>query len=74
MNITIHIADDSLALAGHFAQQRNMTLDEAVSQLIRQSFTASGANITSLPPRGRFALAPLRDDVITCQHVRAISE
>jgi hypothetical protein len=77
MRTTINIAEDALLAARHLAQRERMPLGDAISQLVRRGAAAGGADETALrsaPLRGRFALLPARDEVITPQHVRELLE
>lgn len=77
MRTTINLADDALIAARNIAQRERMSLGEAVSELIRRGSTAGTRGMTQeLQPalRGRFALLPLRDEVVTPQHVRELME
>jgi hypothetical protein len=77
MRTTINIAEDALLAARHLAQRERMPLGDAISQLVRRGAAAgSGAESArrSAPLRGRFALLPSRDEVITPQHVRELME
>ena len=52
-----------------------MPLGDAISQLVWRDAAAGSADDAarkSAPLRGRFALLPARDDVITPQHVREL--
>jgi hypothetical protein len=53
-----------------------MSLGEAVSELIRRGANTPAAALTTAaaPLRGRFALLPRRDEVITAEHVRSLME
>jgi hypothetical protein len=76
MRTTVNIADDALMAARHLAQREHMPLGEAISELIRRGAT-SGAHRSMQPQeplRGRFALLPARDEVITPRHVRELME
>jgi hypothetical protein len=70
MQITLTIDDDALLQAEAFATRNQITLDLAVSELTRAGAEAcishpSHTNVL----RGRFALLPRRDEVITPEHV-----
>jgi hypothetical protein len=77
MRTTINIAEDALLAARHLAQRERMPLGDAISQLVRRGAAASNTDEAvrrSAPLRGRFALLPARDEVITPQHVRELME
>ena len=75
MRTTINIAEDAVLAARHMAQRERISLGDAVSELIRRGTRQSDAALVQLAPlRGRFALLPVRDEVITPQHVRELME
>jgi len=77
MRTTINIAEDALLAARHLAQRERMPLGDAISQLVRRGAAAGSDHAAarqSVPLRGRFALLPARDEVITPQHVRELME
>ena len=75
MRTTINIAEDAVLAAKHMAQRERISLGDAVSELIRRGTRQPDAALAqSAPLRGRFALLPVRDEVITTQHVRELME
>ncbi len=75
MRTTINLADDAVLVAKRVAERERVSLGEAISRLIRQGASArSAAPAVSAPLRGRFALLPCRDEVITPEHVRELME
>ena len=77
MRTTLNIAEDALLAARHVAQRERISLGDAVSELVRRGATSGdgpAAARQSAPLRGRFALLPVRDEVITPQHVRYLIE
>ena len=77
MRTTINLDEDAALAARNLAQRERVSLGEAISELIRRGATAgidSGRTRAVSPMRGRFALLPARDEVITPQHVRALME
>ncbi len=75
MRTTINLADDALLVAKQVAVRERVSLGEAVSRLIRQGAGARSARpAASVPLRGRFALLPCRDEVITPEHIRELME
>jgi len=75
MRTTLSIAEDALLVARRLAERERISLGDAVSELVR-----SGAQARIAEParkqklRGRFALLPARDEVITIEHVRELME
>ncbi|MBL8350165.1 MAG: hypothetical protein JNL87_07595 [Burkholderiaceae bacterium] len=75
MRTTINIDEDALLAARHVAQRERISLGEAISELVRRGTRNDDmAAQRSAPLRGRFALLPARDEVITPQHVRDLME
>ena len=75
MRTTINIAEDAVLAAKHMAQRERISLGDAVSELIRRGTRQPDAALAQAAPlRGRFALLPVRDEVITPQHVRELME
>ena len=77
MRTTINLADDALSAARHVAAREHLSLGEAVSRLVRigaGAGTGPAAKTPPLPLRGRFALLPQRDEIITPEHVRELME
>jgi hypothetical protein len=77
MRTTVNIAEDALLAARHVAQRERISLGDAISELVRRG--ATGGDLPSAarhaaPLRGRFALLPERDEVVTPQHVRELME
>lgn len=75
MRTTLNLEDDALLVAKRFAERQKLSLGEAVSQLVRRGaqHPADGA-APRASLRGRFALLPARDEVVTPQHVRDLME
>ncbi len=77
MRTTLNLQEDALIAARNVAQRERLSLGDAVSALIRRGACApdTGAAAAALPVlRGRFALLPVRDEVITPQHIRTLME
>lgn len=77
MRTTINLAEDALIAARNVARRERISLGDAVSELIRRGSAAgdSGLSASRQPAlRGRFALLPVRDEVVTPQHVRDLME
>jgi len=79
MRTTLNLADDALLVAKQIAARERMSLGDAVSQLVRAGAgvgVGAGASVRGRAPRlrGRFALLPQRDEIITPEHVRELME
>ncbi|MFT4103795.1 MAG: hypothetical protein QM674_22760 [Burkholderiaceae bacterium] len=72
----MNIAEDALLAARHLAQRKRLPLGEAMSELIRRGAAAREGTLVSPTPalRGRFALLPVRDEIITPAHVRELMD
>jgi len=74
---TLNLAEDALIAAQTLARRRRISLGEAVSELVRRGASAPPAQAARAgegPLRGRFALLPRRDEIVTADHVRAMME
>jgi hypothetical protein len=72
---TINIADDALLAGKNVALRERISLGDAISELVRRGARSSDtAALGEVPLRGRFALLPVRDEVVTPQHVRELME
>lgn len=74
MRTTVDIAEDALIAARHLAQRERISLGHAVSELIRRGAARERRPAVAAPLRGRFALLPARDEVITPDHVRELMD
>ena len=77
MRTTLNLADDALIAAQTLARRQQISLGEAVSELVRRGArapTGPTARSADAPLRGRFALLPRRDEAITAEHIRALME
>ena len=77
MRTTLNLDEDAALAARNLAQRQRMSLGEAVSELVRRGASAGSSRTASRNEpalRGRFALLPARDEVITPQHVRELME
>lgn len=77
MRTTLTLAEDAFLVAKHLAARENLSLGDAVSALVRAGARAHAAGVppeTTAPLRGRFALLPARDEVITVEHVRDLMD
>lgn len=75
MRTTLSIAEDALLVARQLAARERLSLGEAVSELVRAGARAritAPARTEAL--RGRFALLPARDEVISVEHIRELME
>jgi hypothetical protein len=75
MRTTLNLTEDAFHVAKHLADREHLSLGDAVSQLIRAGALArASAPVPAATLRGRFALLPARDEVITVAHVRELME
>lgn len=77
MRTTINLAEDALIAARNIARRERISLGDAVSELIRRGSAAGAPGTAASQPlalRGRFALLPARDEIVTPQHVRELME
>lgn len=77
MRTTLNLAEDALIAARNIARRERLSLGDAVSELIRRGTAAGGPGSPARAQptlRGRFALLPLRDEIVTPQHVRDLME
>ena len=74
MRTTLNLEKDALLVAKQYASREKLSLGEAVSRLVRQGAQRQAAPATRTALRGRFALLPARDEVITPEHVRELME
>jgi hypothetical protein len=75
MRVTLNLDDDALIMAKRFAGHEGLSLGQAVSRLVckaGQQLVEAGKAPVAL--RGRFALLPARDEVVTLKHVQALIE
>jgi hypothetical protein len=72
MRTTLNLEEDAYLAASQHAKRLGISLGAAISRMIRESRMLP---ITAqLSPRSRFALLPMRDEVITVEHVRELME
>ena len=77
MRTTLNLAEDALIAAQTLARRQQMSLGDAVSELVRRGASAPAgpaSEVAITPLRGRFALLPRRNEVITADHIRALME
>ena len=74
MRTTLNLEEDALLAAQALARRQKISLGSAVSRLIRAATQAAPSPAFTTPVRGRYALAPVRDEVVTAEHVRELME
>ena len=75
MRTTLTLAEDAFLVAKHIAQREKISLGDAVSELVRVGARARAAGSAAQAPlRGRFAMLPARDEVITVEQVRELMD
>jgi hypothetical protein len=74
MRTTLNLEDDALLVAKRYASREKLSLGEAVSRLVRQGAQRPAAPAQRSALRGRFALLPARDEIVTAEHVRELME
>ena len=77
MRPILTIAEDALMVAKYCAAHEKISLRDAMSALIcagARAHAAAPAAENTAPLRGRFALLPARDEIITVEHVRELME
>ena len=77
MRTTLNLTEDVLIAARNVAQRERLSLGDAVSVLVRRgaSVQAPAQADQSRPAlRGRFALLPVRDEIITPQRIRDLMD
>lgn len=77
MRTTLNLAEDALIAAQTLARRQQISLGDAVSELVRRGASAPhppSRRAAEVPLRGRFALLPRRDEVVTSDHIRALME
>lgn len=72
MRTTLNLEEDAYLAASQHAKRLGISLGAAISRMIRESRTQPMA--AQLSPRSRFALLPVRDEVITVEHVRELMD
>ena len=77
MRTTINLSEDAAIAARNVAQRERLSLGEAISELVRRGASvgdSAGRERGAPALRGRFALLPARDEIITPQHVRQLMD
>jgi hypothetical protein len=72
MRTTLNLEEDVYLAATLHAKRLGISLGAAISRMIREARTQPMA--TQIMPRGRFALLPVRGEIITVEHVRDVME
>ena len=75
MRTTVNLEEDALLAAQSYAKRKRISIGRAISELVREATRGSiePAQIQR-PLRGRFALAPERDEVISVEFIRRLME
>ena len=76
MRTTLALADDAFLVARECAARERVTLGEAISRLVRDGFRsrAQVPQVSAAPLKGRYSLLPMRDEIITDEHVRRLMD
>jgi hypothetical protein len=75
MRTTLSLDDDVFAVARQRAQRERISLGEAVSRYVRDALRAGAqASATTVPLRSKYSVLPARDEIITTDHVRRLTE
>ena len=75
MRTTLNLHEDALLVAKQVAARERISLGEAISRLVRRGATVQAEAVAPAQPlRGRYALLPQRDEVITPEHIRELME
>ncbi len=75
MRTTLSLADDVVLIARQRARIDQISLGEAVSRLVREGCRAQRMQpADSQPLKSRFSVLPVRDELITSEHVRKLMD
>jgi hypothetical protein len=75
MRTTLALPDDVVHIARQCAAQEGVSLDEAVSRLVREGFRVrTQQSTTRSEPHSRYTVLPARDEVVTTEHVRRLRD
>lgn len=74
MRTTLNLEEDAFLAAQALSRRQRIPLGAAVSRLIRAATQASPIPPPVAQLRGRYALAPARDAIVTVEHVRDLME
>ncbi|MFM9881012.1 MAG: hypothetical protein ACKVOO_11465 [Burkholderiaceae bacterium] len=75
MRTTLAIDDDVFVYVRHHAQQERISIGEAMSRLARRGIQAQGSYVepaAKLKFKSAFSLMPVRGEMISTEHVRAL--
>lgn len=74
MRTTLAIDDDVFAYVRQHAQRESISIGEAVSRLARRGIQAqaSPAPVAQHALKSTFSLLPMRDEMISTEHVRSL--
>jgi hypothetical protein len=75
MRTTLALDDDVLIIAKQKAQRENLSIGQAVSELMRAGIRAK-QNPAALrkPTTSKYAVLPARDEIITSEHVYKLQD
>jgi hypothetical protein len=74
MRTTLNLEEDSYIAASQMANRLGISLGAVVSKLIRDALSPPTLGMPKQLLRGRFALLPARDELVTTAHVRELME
>jgi hypothetical protein len=75
MRTTLTIDDDVFAFACIYAQREHISIDAAISKLTRDGIRAqSTLTDKASKAKSKYALLPIRGEIITKQHVRDLMD
>lgn len=72
MRTTLAIDDDVFSIARQRAQREQISMGEAISRYVREALRANAQTPPSAPLRSKYSVLPVRDEVITTEHVRRL--
>jgi hypothetical protein len=73
MRTTLSIDDDVLTYVRAKAQREKASIGEVISGLVREGIRANQSlTLTLQEPKSKYAVLPLRDELITNDHVRSL--
>lgn len=75
MRTTLNLDDDVFALARQRAQREHTSIGNAVSKYVREALRAQAQPANApVALRSKYSVLPVRDEVITTEHVRRLME
>lgn len=74
MRTTLTLDEDVVLVARRVARERNVSLGTAISELARRGASAPHNPTQGTPTRGRFALLPVRNELVTPEYVDELIE